>query len=190
MTPHHRRLPHVYPQGAALFLTWHLHGSLAASSLASGQAFVWLDRQLDTLRRGPSYLHRPDIAQIVVNSVHKGVDLGHYELGAYVVMPNHVHLLIRPSIAPERLMKSLKGASAREANRVLGRTGEPFWQKESYDHWVRNPSEFQKIRMYIEANPVKAGLVRNPQDYPWSSAGGETSLDAARTSAQPASVHL
>ena len=54
-------------------------------------------------------------------------------------------------------MKSLKGASAREANRVFGRTGEPFWQKESYDHWVRNPSEFQKIRMYIEANPVKAG---------------------------------
>jgi hypothetical protein len=122
-------------------------------------------------------------------------------------MPNHVHLLIRPSIAPERLMKSLKGASAREANRVLGRTGEPFWQKESYDHWVRNPSELEKIRMYVEANPVKAGLVRNPQDYPWSSAGVETSLDAARGSAcatlsqrlwarglppahQPASVHL
>src|SRR5258706_485537 len=113
----------------------------------------------------------------------KGVDLGHYELGAYVVMPNHVHLLIRPSIAPERLMKSLKGASAREANRVLGRTGEPFWQKESYDHWVRNPSEFQKTRMYIEANPVKAGLWRSPQDYPWSCACVETSLDAARTSA-------
>jgi putative transposase len=189
MTPHRRRLPHVYPEGAPLFLTWHLHGSLPASllppprSLAAGQAFVWLDRQLDALRRGPMYLRRPDIAQIVVNSIHKGVDLEHYELGAYVVMPNHVHLLIRPSIAPERLMKSLKGASAREANRVLGRTGEPFWQKESYDHWVRNPSEFQTIRMYIEANPVKAGLVRNPEDYPWSSAGVETSLDAARKSA-------
>ena len=144
MTPHRRRLPHVYPEGAALFLTWHLHGSVPASllppprSLASGQAFVWLDRELDTLRRGPRYLHRPDIAQIVVNSIRKGVDLENYELGAYAVMPNHVHLLIRPSIAPERLMKSLKGASAREANRVLGRTGEPFWQKESYDPWVRN----------------------------------------------------
>ena len=80
-------------------------------------------------------------------------------------------------------MKSLKGASSREANRVLGRTGEPFWQKESYDHRVRNPSEFQKIRMYIEANPVKVGLARNPQDYPWSSAGVERSLDAARRSA-------
>src|SRR6266853_5717599 len=126
MTPHNRRLPHVYPEGAALFLTWHLHGSLPASvlppprSLASGQAFVWLDRQLDTLRRGPRYLHRPDIAQIVVNSIHKGVELEHYELGAYVVMPNHLHLLIRPSIAPERLMKSLKGASAREAQPCVG----------------------------------------------------------------------
>lgn len=97
-------------------------------------------------------------------------------------MPNHVHLLILPGIATERLMKSLKGASAREAN-VLGRTGEPFWQKESYDHWVRNPSEFQKIRRYIAANPVKAGLVREPRDYTWSSAGVETSLAAARTSA-------
>ena len=66
---------------------------------------------------------------------------------------------------------------------MLGRTGEAFWQKESYDHWVQNPSEFQKIRMYIEANPVKAGLVRHPQDYPWSSAGVERSLDAARRSA-------
>jgi hypothetical protein len=97
MTPHRRRLPHVYPEGAAPFLTWHLHGSLPASllppprSLAAGPAFVWLDRQLDALRRGPMYLHRPDIVQNVVNSIHQGVDLGHYELGAYVVMPNHVH---------------------------------------------------------------------------------------------------
>ena len=91
-------------------------------------------------------------------------------------MANHVHLPIRPLIAPDRLLKSLKGASAREANRLLGRTGEPFWQKESYDHCVRNQIEFEKI-------PVKAGLVRNPEDYPWSSAGVETSLDAARTSA-------
>ena len=50
-------------------------------------------------------------------------------------------------------------------------------------HCVRNRIEFEKIRMYIETNPVTAGLVRNPEDYSWSSAGVETSLDAARTSA-------
>jgi REP element-mobilizing transposase RayT len=62
------------------------------------------------------YLRQSDIAGIVVDSIRKGVDLGHYELGAYVVMANHVHLLIQPNIAPDRLMKSLKGATAREAN--------------------------------------------------------------------------
>jgi REP element-mobilizing transposase RayT len=189
MSPHRRRLPHLYPEGGPLFLTWHLHGSVPASllvppgPLTSGEAFVWLDRQLDTLRHGPMYLRHPDIARIVVGSIRKGVELGHYELGAYVVMANHVHLLIRPKTAPDRLLKSLKGATARCANRLLERTGEPFWQKESYDHWVRNPSEFGKIRAYIETNPVKAGLVRNPEDFPWSSACVEMSLDAARTSA-------
>jgi len=98
-------------------------------------------------------------------------------------MANHVHLLIRPVIAPHRLLKSLKGATAREANRLLGRTGQPFWQKESYDHWVRNEIELGRIRRYIENNPVKAGIVRDAREYPWSSAGVETSLDAARTSA-------
>src|SRR5437899_1936798 len=130
MNPHRRRLPHVYPADTPLFLTWHLHGSLPPSllpppgPLTSGQTFVWLDRQLDTMRRGPMYLQHPDIAQIVIASIRKGVDLGHYELAAYVIMANHVHLLIRPAIAPDRLLKSLKGASARQANRLLGRTGE------------------------------------------------------------------
>jgi putative transposase len=189
MTPHRRRLPHVYTEGAPLFFTWHLHGSVPASllpppgPLTSGEAFAWLDRQLDSLRHGPMYLRQPDIARVVVDSIHKGVELGHYELSAYVVMANHVHLLVRPLVAPDRLLKSLKGATARHANRLLARTGEPFWQKESYDHWVRNEIEFQRIRRYVENNPVKAGLVRNPEDFPWSSAGVEMSLDAARKSA-------
>jgi putative transposase len=189
MALHRRRLPHWYKEGAALFLTWHLHGSLPASlvapagTLSSGQAFVWLDRQMDNPRKGPMYLRRPEIARIVVDSIYKGVELKHYELGAWVVMPNHVHLLIKPVIAPDRLLKSLKGSTARICNRLLGRTGEPFWQKESYDHWVRNPQEYGKIWIYVEMNPVKAGLVRDPRDYLWSSAGVEMSLDAARTSA-------
>jgi len=172
-----------------LFVTWHLHGSVPASllpppgPLTSGQAFVWLDRKLETLPQGPMYLRQPEIARIVVGSIRKGVQLGHYELGAYVVMANHVHLLIWPKIAPDRLLKSLKSATARAANRVLGLTGEPFWQKESYDHWVRNASEFDKIRTYVESNPVKAGLMQHARDVPWSRAGVETSLDAARTSA-------
>jgi putative transposase len=98
-------------------------------------------------------------------------------------MANHVHILVHPLVDPSRLLKSLKGATAREANKLLRRTGEPFWQKESYDHWVRDQAEFERIRIYIENNPVNAGLVTLPEQYPWSSASVEKSLDAARTSA-------
>jgi REP element-mobilizing transposase RayT len=144
--------------------------------LSSGQAFVWLDRRLDAGQYGPTWLARADIARIVAASIIKGAELGHYAPAAWVVMPNHVHLLITPHISPSRLLKSLKGATARDANRVLGRTGEPFWQKESYDDWVRNRSEFEKIRAYIETNPVKAGLVADARQFPWSSAGAEMRL--------------
>jgi putative transposase len=183
-----RRLPHIYPKGVPLFVTWHLHGSLPHNlhppgTLTSGEAFVWLDRHMDNPKQGPLYLQPPEIAKIVVASIRKGVELGHYELGAYVVMANHVHLLVRPLVPPDRLLRSLKGTTAREANLLLGRTGEPFWQKESYDHWVRDHAEFLRIRAYIENNPVKTGLVSRPEDFPWSSASIETSLDAARTSA-------
>jgi REP element-mobilizing transposase RayT len=85
-------------------------------------------------------------------------------------MANHVHALLLPLVSPSRLLGSLKGATAREANRILGRTGESFWQAESYDHWVRNADEFDRIVAYIESNPVKAGLVGRPEEYPWSSA--------------------
>ena len=190
MIQHRRRLPHVYPDAASLFVTWSLHGVLPPSfsvrpgKLAGGQAFVWMDRRLDRASAGPMYLRQPAIAQLVMESIRKGEQLDHYELYAFVVMANHVHVLIHPHVDPSRLLKSLKGATAREANKLLGRTGEPFWQKESYDHWVRGHAEFERIRVYIENNPVKAGLVKAPEQYLWSSASVEKSLDAARTSAR------
>jgi putative transposase len=201
-----RRLPHNYPEGKWLFLTWHLHGSLphalypppgklagGAGKLAGGAAFVWMDRYLDTTRQGPRYLAQESVARIIVASLRRGAALGQYDLGAYVVMSNHVHALLLPRVSPSRLLHSLKGASAREANRILNRTGETFWQAESYDHWVRDDLERDRIAAYIENNPVKAGLVMRAEDYAWSSAGernaaarpganAETSLGAADTS--------
>jgi REP element-mobilizing transposase RayT len=146
-----------------------------------------MDRELDAARTGPVYLAQAPIARLLLDSLHRGILLGHYDLGAYVIMSNHVHLLLFPKIPPARLLQSLKGAIAREANRVLGRTGEPFWQPESYDHWVRDDAEGQRIARYIENNPVKAGLVARAEDYRWSSASQlphstETSLGAAETS--------
>jgi REP element-mobilizing transposase RayT len=171
-----RRLPHIYRQGERLFVTFRLQGVLPPAHFAppakatAGQAFVYMDRYLDAARRGPAHLRRPEIAQIVVDSIHKGVQLGHYQLHAWVVMPNHVHLLIEPLMDPSRILKSLKGFTARAANQALGCTGEAFWQKESYDHWVRNDREYGRILAYIEENPVKAGLVKTPDAFRRSSA--------------------
>ena len=97
--------------------------------------------------------------------------LGHYQIHTYIVMANHVHLLITPCVEVSRLMQSLKRFAAWEGNRMLGHTGQPFWQDESYDRLVRDEAEFQRITRYIEMNPVKAGLAAKPEDFPWSSAG-------------------
>ena len=136
-----------------------------------------MDWYLDQACGGPLFLKQLELASMVVECLHKGVALGHYELGAYVVMENHVHVLLLPRIALSRLLQSLKGFTAREANRMLGRTGEPFWQAESYDHWVRDEAEYARIARYIENNPVKAGLVARAEDYPWSSANARKRLD-------------
>jgi type I restriction enzyme R subunit/putative DNA methylase len=98
-------------------------------------------------------------------------------------MPNHVHVLLLPQVPPTRLLQSLKGATDREANRLLNKTGQPFWQRESYDHWVRSEEEWNRIAAYIEHNPVKAGLAQRAEDYPWSSSA--TSGGAARDARAP-----
>jgi hypothetical protein len=65
---------------------------------------------------------------------------------------------------------ALKGFAAYRANDLLGRRGQAFWQDESYDHLVRSGTRFDRIRSYIEENPVKAGLVSEARRHPWSSA--------------------
>jgi putative transposase len=172
-----RRLPHWQPEGKPLFLTWHLAGSLPHNrfpppgSLSAGKAFVWMDRFLDETRCGPTWLGREEIAGVVVAALkHATGEMRQFELHSYVVMPNHVHVLLDPLVAPSKLLKSVKGFTAYQANRLLGRRGE-FWQSESYDHWVRDACEFDNIRRYIEINPVRAALVARAEEYRWSSAG-------------------
>src|SRR5262249_29057016 len=115
-------------------------------------------------------------------------EIKHYALHAYVVMPNHVHMWITPRIAVPRLMNSLKGVTARDANLLLDRTGLPFWQRESYDHWVRD-GEFERIARYIEWNPVRAGLAAEPHLYPWSSAARIAAGKSAGSPPQVAAPH-
>jgi REP element-mobilizing transposase RayT len=177
MPSYRRRLPHIYETGHAVFLTWRLHDSLPpnrafpTNSLTSGQAFVAMDRLLDEARTGPFYLRQPALADMLVEAIHHNAGiLRHYVLHAYVVMPNHVHLLAAPAVPLPILTKSLKGITAKRANNILALKGSPFWQEESYDHLVRHAREFDKIRSYIEENPVRAGLAREASEYRWSSA--------------------
>ena len=97
--------------------------------------------------------------------------LQHFHLHSYVVMHNHVHVLITPQAPVSKLMQSLKRFTGLEGNRILGVTGQPFWQDESYDRLVRDEREFERIVRYIESNPVNAGLATSAEEFPWSSAG-------------------
>jgi REP element-mobilizing transposase RayT len=128
-----------------------------------------MDRLLDTARTGPLHLRRPEFAEMMVEAIHYREREGTYALHNYVVMANHVHLLITPRIELPRLTQSLKGFTARQGNLLLGTTGQPFWQDESYDRWVRDAREFERIAAYIENNPVNAGICTTPGDFPWSS---------------------
>ena len=134
-----------------------------------------MDRLLDDACTGAVCLRQPAIANMIMEAIHYNANvLGHYLLHAVVVMPNHVHLLATPAVSLPKLTKSLKGITARRANAMLALTGHPFWQEESYDRLVRDMPEFEKIRNYIEENPVRAGLAGEASDYRWSSAGWAT----------------
>jgi hypothetical protein len=69
-----------------------------------------------------------------------------------------------------RILQSWKTFTARAANQVLGRTGQPFWQPEAYDHWIRDDEEQARCCGYVENNPVKAQLCSDPAQWKWSSA--------------------
>jgi REP element-mobilizing transposase RayT len=180
VTQYNRNLPHWFPEGKSIFLTWRLYGSLPpkwapkkipGASLTDGQKFRQADSFLDRATSGPLWLKDPRISSNIVTTLKTGAEeLKQYQLHAFVVMANHVHVLLLPQIPVARITKGIKGVTAKQANELLGRTGQYFWQDESYDHWVRDDAEFAKIKAYIERNPVTAGLVKAESDWPWSSA--------------------
>jgi putative transposase len=195
---YHRNLPHWHPSGRSIFVTWRLYGSLPANvinelkirrqhlkkiqeagSVDSNtrireykKLFARVDAILDKATTGPLWLKETRIADLVQQALLK--QYAHlYTLWAYAVMANHLHALLRPKKVETSLAtitKHLKGYTAREANRLLDRTGQRFWQDESFDHWPRDRKEFSRIVAYIENNPVKAGLVKRPEEWTWSSA--------------------
>jgi REP element-mobilizing transposase RayT len=119
-----------------------------------------------------------------MNAIHVGERKLHfYTLHAFVIMPNHVHLLVNPHVPVSRIMNGLKTITAREANSILRSKQKHFWHDESFDHWVRTSIEFDRIRAYIELNPVSVRLALKPESWPWSSAT-RTCFDSPPTPSQ------
>jgi type I restriction enzyme R subunit len=142
-------------------------------------AFVQVERWLDG-QSANRVLQDPRLAQAVVDSLYFFAGR-RYDLLAYVVMPSHMHWLFQPlpewveglkvgrPTPRERIMYSLKRYTANACNRLQNKRG-AFWQDESYDHWVRDSDEMERIIHYIEWNAVKAGLVLAPEEWSFSSA--------------------
>jgi REP element-mobilizing transposase RayT len=129
---------------------------------------VTADRLLDAVATGPRWLQSPDVAEAVVKVLLNGKAAGQYDLGAWVLMPNHVHMVLHPYGDLARAVTRIKACSAKEANQRLNRKGE-FWARDYFDRWIRDRAEEQRIIRYIENNPVKAGLCSCPEDWIWSS---------------------
>jgi putative transposase len=180
-----KKLPHLQPPQGTFFITYRLHGSIPmakirqfkimpsrsvfkkSKDLRNAWYFRCSDNYLDSNPNGPYWLAKKEIAEIVFQSLlfNHGRQ---YDLHAFCIMSNHVHVLLTAKKgAPElyRMMQAHKSFTAVMANRILGRSGK-FWELESYDHLVRNNKSFQRILWYILNNPVKAGLVKHWRDWP------------------------
>ncbi len=122
---------------------------------------------------GSNYLKNPNVAHLVVDTLHH-FNSRFYHLICYSIMPNHMHFLIRPMQKDEmkyfslaKINHSIKGYTAVAANRLLNRCGK-FWQHESFDHFSRSEAESRRIARYIINNPVKAGLVKEWRQWPYT----------------------
>jgi putative transposase len=171
-----RKLPQFQPDDAYLFITWRLHGSLPAMQpdvvyATPGYAFLAQDQALDR-EVGPRWLKDSRLADTVAEAIMAGArERRFYELSAWAVLPNHVHMLVLPKVQPQQITDWIKGSTVLATNLLLGHASEPFWQHESHDHWARNAADRDRIAAYIEANPVTAGLASRPENWRWSSAG-------------------
>ncbi len=212
-TYYKRRLPHYQPSGYKFFITFRLAGSLPESVIKQLRTekerikkmlektvhpdtkkqlnyeierrwFYAYDSCLDRAETGPRWTGDSRIAELIAASI-KYRNGKVYQLDAFCIMPNHVHLVCEP--LPDKMnkdkqngqignlpyslaniMHSLKRYTATQANIILGRTGEQFWQHENYDHAIRDETEFGRIIQYVLNNPVKAGLVDSWEKWAWS----------------------
>ena len=115
------------------------------------------------------HLKDPRAARIVEDCLRLGAG-ERYDLFAWCIMSNHVHVLLTPRWDLSKIMQRIKGHTAYQINGLQDARGRVFWQDESYDHWSRDEAEMFRIIHYIENNPVAARLCERADEWPWSSA--------------------
>ena len=171
-------LPHRDQPGLIQFVTFRLADAFPAELRSEWERLlkieddrkrrIELEAYLDQ-GRGECHLRRPDIAVMVEGSLLFRHNV-QYELRAWVIMPNHVHLLFLVQDVPMwQLVDAWKGYTAKEANKVLGRKGQ-FWQDGYWDTYIRDSEHEARVRRYLDNNPTKAKLVASPKEWLWSSA--------------------
>ena len=168
-------VPHCDNVGLVQHIVFRLADSLPAAKVESldttptiqrlAAAEAALDRGF-----GARSLCDPRVAALVRDAL-LYFDGQRYRLSAWCVMPNHVHVLAMQveGWPLASVIHSWKSLTANRANIVLGRQGR-FWAREYFDRAMRSEEQAEKTCLYIEANPVTAGLCANPADWPWSSA--------------------
>jgi REP element-mobilizing transposase RayT len=209
-----RALPHWFQEGRTYFVTFRLADSMPQEKREQleAQRNAWMHAQglksLDEIEflseedrkeyhriftvkihelldagYGSCALRDPENAQIVSNAL-MFFDGQRCEMISFVVMPNHVHVIIECFTGHllADVLHSWKSFTAHAINKALNRTG-PLWQKEYHDRFIRDAPHFQKALHYLEQNPVKARLVADKADWPWSSARSAAARSAAAGSA-------
>ncbi|HVR34661.1 MAG TPA: transposase, partial [Methylomirabilota bacterium] len=160
------------------FITYRLWDSIPSKLRHEWTEAMNLEDNREKFRRMESMLDRgcgscslrdPRVARMVQDNLwhHDGKS---YRLLAWVIMPNHVHLLAEFWKPLGEVLRKWKSYTGKRANLLLGRGGVPFWQVDYFDRFIRDEEHYRRVVRYIENNPVKARLVREPAQWPWSSA--------------------
>lgn len=185
---YHDRLPHWVVDYGCYALTFHCADSLPAVALEKLREIVASDRSvessddafLEESRRrfkimehylDQSYGTSPFKADSLRQAMHEFLEDfdGVFRFRHWVMMPNHLHLLTEPmrfesTNGFKRAIKDFKMKSTFFANRELDRSGR-LWMTSDYDRWVRDVAEYRRWVKYLQANPVKAGLCRQPSNW-------------------------
>ena len=171
-------LPHFDKPGLTQFVTFRLWDSMPAARRGEWLHLLSVEDEREKRRQLEAYLDRglgdcllrdsrvATLVEMAISHHHRV----RFQLLAWVVMPNHVHVLVEVWQTPlARLLQNWKSIVAVEANRLLGRAGR-FWQPEYWDRFMRDREQLGKAVHYIESNPVKARLCHLPEEWPFSSA--------------------